>query len=357
MLINEQRLKGDFMYKFKTLLYTLLFICLVDIQAYASGYIKDDFTPTPELVELFREFSPIIKTCKSIPAEKIAYILNPNTPNSQITITDLAKIAQEKFKRPNLMERRDIASFNEQFLPFDSPRVRDLIKKLGDYDPKYPKVKNPKYILVNGSTIQRMQKRVWFLAELVNTHKITITSETEIFFLTGDRDLYPEENSFEMQFGLSKYPQNKAWQAPKSLAQTEYQAAKNVWWQLDLPQSLRKLKITFINAEKRINFDQKTGKKTFYRPNTMDTLIYWINAYHLHPGHCISISNQPFVKYQELVVQRGLQQEKRQGFTVEGVGGAELNKDYLLAIYLDNIARSLYELNFIQSLKQLQSNH
>lgn len=339
------------------ILLSCVIFTLFTASTYADkGYVTGDFKPTKPLVELFRELKPLLQDCKSVSKDTLNKILDPKTEASKISINDLSKIANEKFKRPQTLERRDIASFNEHFAPYDSNHVRELIKQLGDYETIYPKSQKPvKYILVNGSTINRMRKRVNFLAELARNNLINITPSTEIIFLTGDRDLYPEEKAVEVQFWDSKYAFNPEWKRPNKKATNEFEIAKIIWGQIDLPYNLRKTKINFINAKKAEVYDSVTRKKYISRPHTIDTLVEWVKTNKVKGGYCISVSNQPFVKYQELVIRRGLLEERLTNFVVEGVGPAKVKHEYLLAIYLDTIARSLNEITTIENLKKFRT--
>ncbi|MCC2646996.1 MAG: hypothetical protein K0R02_1061 [Rickettsiaceae bacterium] len=213
---------------------------------------------------------------------------------------------------------------------------------------------NPKVILLIGGTINKMRKRVNFLVKLVTEKKINITPATEIVFLISDRDLNTVEKSKEVQFHDSKYHFSTNWKAPQKLAQTEYELAKIIWSQIAMPIQLRKAKIKFISAQRKKAIDHKDSKLVVYRPSTIDTLAKWLDENKVKSEHCLCVANQPFVKYYEYVIKRGLLQENRNGITVEAIGPAKLNNDYMLAIYLDNIARSLYEITVTENLKQLR---
>ncbi|MDF2965778.1 MAG: hypothetical protein K0Q51_1166 [Rickettsiaceae bacterium] len=342
------------MKKILLIIHSVLYILIAEALA-DNYYVNEDLTPNSELVALFRAFKPLLQDCSAVSKEKLEYILNDNTPASKISVYDLYKIANEKFKMPRSLKREDAKSFNQKFLPYDSNKVRRFICDLGDCETIYPKINKPiKYILIKANTINRTRKRVHFLAELVITNKIQITPAAEIVFLTGDRDLYPEEKSEEVQFFDNKYSFDKKWKAPNKLAENEHELAKIVWSQISMPQVLRDAKITFIKAGKKTSIDPKTGKTLITRPYSVDTIVKWLSDNNIKPGHCLAISNQPFVKYQELVIKRGFIHQKAHGFTVEGVGPAKAKNDYMLAIYLDNVTRNLYEIITTENLKNLR---
>jgi hypothetical protein len=338
-----------------TLLFTLTLFWIISEAFADQDYINTDLTPTENLVRLFRELTPMLKDCKSIPESTLKSILDPRTPASNISIYDLYKIANEKFKKPKSVERSNIALYNEKFLTYDSPRVRQLLKEIGDKETIYPNNPNPKFILIIGGTINKMRKRVNFLARLVEEKKINITSATEIVFLISDRDLNTVEKSREVQFHDNKYNFSINWKAPQKLAQTEYELAKIIWSQISMPAQLRMAKIKFISASRKKAIDHKDSKLVIYRPTTIDTLAKWLNENKAKSGHCLCVVNQPFVKYYEYVIKRGFLQENRKELTAEAIGPAKFNNDYMLAIYFDNIARSLYEITVTENLNQLRS--
>lgn len=298
------------------------------------------------VLEVFRQYKPLIEQHtekivqgKGLPKETIASILDTHTPVSNIALKDLNDIAQVVFLRPSNMERKDTKAYNEQFLPYTTQAVLDLFDVIGDLRPVYPKSNHYSYILLNGSTVANMRQRLKTLVDFVETKKIHIQPETQVIFLTGERDLFPEEN--EAQFtDPNPLKQDPSWQKPNVLPVTEDKAAEWIWNQSKLPDSLRKATITFVRAKK--NPDGK-------RPTTFDTIQAWINGYKPKPGTCLSISSQPFVYYQEATIygvfkKAGLLE---QGFSVEGIGlGVENGSlDYFrenIAIVLDNFARTIY---------------
>lgn len=303
-----------------------------------------------QVVDVFRHYKPLIDQCaediaqkKGLSKEKIDHVLNSQTPLSDISLGELNAIAQVVFLRPSGKERKDIKAENEQFLPYTDLTVLDLFSQIGDIDSLYPQKEAYPYILLNGSTVVNMRERLKTLIELVEQKKLHITPETKIVFLTGERDLFLEENEAQLM-DPDPLKQDPSWSRPEILPVTEDQAAEWVWNQSMLPDALRKANITFVRAKK----NPKTGA----RPTTFDTVNTWVEQYKSEPGVCLSISSQPFVFYQEATT-RGVFKKTgllEKGFSVEGVGfGKDKNSEGFfeyfkahIAVVLDNFARTIY---------------
>lgn len=88
------------------------------------------------------------------------------------------------------------------------------------------------------------------------------------------------------------------------------------------------------------------------RPTTDDTVRAWLYPQKFQqshsapmPGKCLSISEQPFIQRQEKVLQMLLPRN----FSVAAAGPAS-EENYPVAVYLDTLARTLYEeLQFLAS--------
>ncbi len=249
------------------------------------------------------------------------------------------KIAQTLFLRPVGQERQDMA-VKQKFEPYSS-QLYPLFKKLGDIDPVQPSKTEYDYILINGATVADMRKRVKTLVNLVTSKTITITPETTIIFLSGDRDLFSADKEGDLNdtilLGL-----NTAFK-PSAAPKTEYEAAIWIWQQADLPESLRDAPIQFINAPK-IKTTDKSGQVRLSRPNTASTIKTWLDS-SPQSGTCLCISSQPFVYYQMLTTLKLLNASHNQ-FQVDSTGessrGNENDFSAHVDIFMDNLARTIY---------------
>jgi hypothetical protein len=322
---------------FTRILWALIFLgCLSP----AHGKIFDDNQKIlPEVVEIFKTYKELIEAEKSIPPSLKEKIFN----SSSLTLKDLNTVAQKVFLRPGHLERYELEDFNLRFLPMTDEKTYDLFAAIGDMEgiaPSHPTCDRPVYILINGATVNTMRARLFQLVRFIKEKKICITPDMSIVFLTGKRALFPHESALLLQppFPL---PLNPSWVAPSHLPPTEDQAAAWILAQSQLPEELKTAKIILVSADKQ----QDPQTKEWRRPTTKDTVDAWITQHHPAPGHCISLSNQPYVYYQEAVIRGAFKEQGllEKGFTIEGVGGGILDRTKQpIAILLDNLARTLY---------------
>lgn len=256
-----------------------------------------------------------------------------------MTPEDRNNIAQAVFLRPAGQERQNLSG--QQKFGAYSPKLYPLFKELGDIDPVLPKQESYDYILINGSTVKNMRERLKTLVDLVTSQKITITPNTSIVFLSGERDLFTPDKEGDLNdtsvLGLN--PDFKETIHSK----TEYEAARWIWHQANLPDSLKATSPHFINAPK-IKTTDKSGKIILSRPTTATTVKTWLES-NPKPGTCLCISSQPFVYYQTLTTD-SLVYANHQIFQVEGTGESSgQNLEYFskhVDIFMDNLARTIY---------------
>jgi hypothetical protein len=123
-----------------------------------------------------------------------------------------------------------------------------------------------------------------------------------LVFLTGERPLLDSEKEYLP--GL----------------QTESEMVRWVYEHSDLPKEIPPL---FIEVPMKGN----------RRPNTLDTIHAWLQT-DPHPITCLALSNQPYVHYQQAVLDRLLP------FSVETVGNAVIGNPSV-ALMLDTLAREM----------------
>jgi len=310
-----------------------------------------------DVVKIIRHYNPLIKLHKStiesrysLSSEHIDTILDEKTPFSSITLSDINAIGQVVFLRKPGLERKDIVGQENSFLPYTTEDVFSLFKSIGDIETVFPCRSIYRYILLNGSTVMSMRYRIKTLFDFIEMKKIIITPETEIVFLTGERDLFDTETEEVL---MNSYPLQlkDGWEKSVSLPTTEAQAAEWIWNQAQLPNALKDIKITFVSANK-VYVSDGAGCVVQKRPTTFDTIKAWIDGHNLQSGNCLSVSNQPYVYYQQATLY-GLFKKSRlieKGFTVDGAGMCTIH-DFesfkkQIPVILDNFARTIYtELN------------
>lgn len=214
-----------------------------------------------------------------------------------------------------------------------------LFTQLGDVEDVYPGEKEYDYILLNGSTVLNMRERLHTLSDLVQRGAITLTSQTQIVFLTGNRDLFSPQEEGSLN-DPHPFTQDSGWKPSHPLPKSEYEAAQWVWAQSQLPDQLRAAKIIFVNAPKTQSIHKETGKVIWVRPTTAGTIKTWMQT-NPKPGKCLVISSQPFVYYQVLTTRKNL----GANFDIHGAGQSTMSQESFpgqVDIFLDNLARCLY---------------
>ena len=168
--------------------------------------------------------------------------------------------------------------------------------------------------LILGASTSRMQMRLDYLKKLWNQG----VRFKEVVWLTGDRPLD------ERVDGMIERCQN------------ESQAARIIWEESDLPDSMRCLPALFIAVP------MKGEEPVRQRPNTADTIIAWLQT---NPPPCkaLFVSDQPFCGYQFAIVKAFLPDAF--SFDLVGQGVDPFRHPAAAAITLDSIARWIYQEN------------
>ncbi|WP_198027335.1 hypothetical protein [Candidatus Paracaedibacter symbiosus] len=265
-------------------------------------------------------------------------------------ISEWSDFAQKNFLRPKSSERLDKKAISHYkqlcaSLPLDDKKeILNQFNQLGHIDTINPKSTTPNHILIMGSTVQNMRKRIMFLVKLIKDQKINITPETKIVALVGERPLFESETE-SVLLDSSPYETDPTWKAPKNLPSDEREAARFIWGQLKLPEILRKKGLHFVDTEKKENES---------RAQTEDCIQTWLKIDNVK-GEVTMISSNPYVGYQQSVAKlaikkAGLENEVH----LEGVGSAasfeEEDIEVILGLLLDNLAREIYTEKQIKEL-------
>ncbi|MBS0185246.1 MAG: hypothetical protein JSS34_02680 [Proteobacteria bacterium] len=326
-MISFSSLKTKVIYLF----WISLFAFPVSSQAY-DGLVKQDGKPSYALQELF---------------QALGY--------SSTNIFEMNTIAQRDFLRKAGQER-----WHMQEVSHDKEKIFPILEKLGVIDAISPTphmLKSVDYIFIHGATVGRMQNRVTYFLENVWPHLTREAQErVKIIFLSGNRKLDTTLNEKETLFNpdSSEIQLRPDWQKPNRPIETENDAAQIIWDQL-VPDKFLRDKVLFVSAPAL-----KDGK----RPTTKDTIkawlksfesfqkdplsvsqkerLFWKNAPDLKAVQILAISNNPYIYYQDQVFRNALEEEGFDHIFLETVG-SKAESDTLLAVYLDNIARWLYE--------------
>jgi hypothetical protein len=184
--------------------------------------------------------------------------------------------------------------------------ILPLLKRLGFIDAVDAAEKEYDYAVVHGSLYSTIKKRIAHLA-LQYQHGVRFR---EIVLLTGQRLLEKTKLEKDLPFD------------------TETEMVLYAWETADLPDGMRKLPLTVIDAK------MQNG-----RPTTKDTLLEWLKS-HPVPGRCLMISNQPYVQYQDALAKAYLPSD----FIIETIGD-QADENMPMSVHLDNIGRFLWVKN------------
>ncbi len=309
--------------------FTLLLFCLA-IPAFGK-IVDSNGNPLPEVLQILR-----------LMEKSTSYKVIPGASAKELT-----SVLQEKFIRPKGAERLAPASLAHYhhlmkgLSQGNKKKIQALFRKLGDVDPVFPTQKEFDFILINGSTVQNMRKRIMFLSDAIRDGKIKLKVNTQVVFLDGERKLFPSENT-ENLMNPAPYPIRTGWEAPSQLPTDEREAAELVWNELDLTPALRAKQPLFVHAEKKL---------TAQRAETEDCVMKWASQYHPQPGTALVVSNNPYIYYQSLLTKVIFKKMGLNGIVLESLGsGTQTGKDTEnvdLGLMLDNLARTFYTLTSI----------
>lgn len=237
------------------------------------------------------------------------------------TLAETNKIAQANLLRKG--ERWE----TEKKWEAQRKELMPLLRELGVCDAVMPHAADYDYILVLGGLQSRVEKRIGYLESLAHTNpallgKTSAGKTPTIILLTSYRPLDPQQEPL-------------AQTAPAHQKLTEADMMHTVMNNSTLGQQVW---ADLISAPMKANADG-----TLLRPTTDDTVNAWL-ASKPAPGRCLIISDQPFIERQTLVLKSLLPK----GFVVDAAG-PEADKELPIAVYLDEVARTVYQLTKVRN--------
>lgn len=188
------------------------------------------------------------------------------------------------------------------------------------------------YVVILGATVKTMRARFAYFLEQWKNFGLRAP---KVIFLVGQRPRAPEVESTDLLLGNYEHqlPLDTAWKAPFVLPKTETEMAKLIVEQSDLPEELTKNMITFVDTPL-----QKTKSGALVRPNTTDTVDYWLASTKSPAGSILAVSSNPYSGYQHAALVRVFPPD----FSVETVGPAANNPGDFELLF-DSAARWLYQ--------------
>ena len=242
------------------------------------------------------------------------------------TLKSIVDATQKAWLRQKGKERWEM----EETFPEKRKELINLFHQLGSIKAVKPQKKLYDYVLFFGASFPAFKQRLNFLFKLWNDD---IRFNT-IVFLGAQRPLDPQLESPEKMLNTTtnNFPYKKEWELKTEMPQTEIDMMKLVFDQAKLPQGFELVNLVFVDTPM-----QKTDSGQPRRPITVDTINKWLKTYP-KPGSLLVISSQPHVGYQDTVARTVLPSH----FSIETVGAAA-GPGLKTAVYLDNLARWLYQ--------------
>ncbi len=233
----------------------------------------------------------------------------------------LREMGKERWNIPEL-------SLNEA----DRKKIMALLAEIGCVSDIRPTHTEYDFALILGSTADDMEFRLNYL---INCWQNGVRFH-QLLFLTGARELDASADDVKILKDTSRIPVKKGWvfeedQMPK----TETDLAHFILRKVQLPKELlRQITISVVSVP-----IQEDNQGVSHRPTTQDTIVHWMSM-KPQSGSILAVSSQPYIGYQDIVLKSYLPHD----FSVETVGPAA-QPDEKIAVYLDSLARWLYQVN------------
>ena len=228
-------------------------------------------------------------------------------------------------------------------------KIKDItFNKFGLAAEIKPTAKTYQAVLSLGSTLGSVRKRLAYLNTIIDSKAYTLN---QIYVLSGERKLdktigEDKKTLFDSKNGNISF--NRDWKGPVRFPNNETDMIKIVFDQSKHP-SMKDESIIYVHTLK------KTGQA---RATTETTIYKWLEQCNPKPGTYLAISNQPYVYYQELSIQKSLLKAGRKDIHVEVVGPGKMpstmpdkTQEQEITVLLDNLARIFYEMVEIKKLR------
>lgn len=287
--------------KIKIIVFSILLVFLAGCQSHIKKYSQKTLPDSAFfIVDQKKVTQPVIK------------LMELTDLNIPLSLDDAVFITQKNWLRKQDQERVDLLESNHKSLSM----MKEQFERLGLTKTITPKKSEYDYVIILGAMYEPFKDRLHFLEHLaksINFKKLALLGS-----------LRPLEREQELSPLLKSH-------AFLKLPMTEIEMMEEL---------LKKSSIDVGNIEIiRIASPMKRGPdNSLKRANTLDTVLDFKNL-KLKPGFALVISSQPHILRQELVVLS----ELKAPWQIETVG-PKPPKDSPTDVYLDELARILYEL-------------
>jgi hypothetical protein len=299
--------------------YSLALIMLTSIifQSYCSEP-QENIHTKPTL-------SQILINQDNKPTPDLLKILQETNINHDGTWQDILTQTQKTWLRPAGQERWE----NQTPLTCVCENLPTLFENLALVHEVKPLKLHYNYAVFLGATLETVRSR---LAHLITLWNDGIRFDS-IIVLAGKRQLDSTLESPESLLNntCAQLPSKQNWQFNGQLPTTETEMIKFVFDQTNTPEKWSTIPCIFVDAPM-----QTAENGSLRRPNTQDTVDEWLKQNNPTPGSILSISNQPYIGYQDAVLRKALPKE----FVIETVGTS--CSDTKPTVILDSLARWIY---------------
>ena len=255
------------------------------------------------------------------PTQAVVKLLELTGVQHDGTLSDVVQKTQDQWLRKPNQERWDM----EKYASENEYEIRQQFDSLGMNKGLIPKYQEYDYAIILGALFGRITLRLQYAIDLWQQG----IRFKRLVFLGGARPVVESQGENKQKFmeffGLDSLDD-------EAVPKTEAEIMKFVYQYTAMPEEMRSLPVTFINAS-MVQQDDGSLK----RPTTDDIIADWLQT-KPSVGKCLFFSNQPYVGFQHAVVKTYMPRS----FQVETIG-TEANPTLNVGVVLDNVARWLYQ--------------
>lgn len=264
-----------------------------------------------------------------MPTKLLARLLELTSILPVANLEQLIVATQHHYLRPKNLERWQLTPmhFGEH-----EEEILSLLKQLGFIDEIGASTTTYEAALVLGATVTSMRERIAFLVKEWQ-RGIRFLS---IVGLTGHRSRFLDQESETILFNKQNaiLPLKGDALLPEILPENELEIMKFLFVHSELPHEWSQVRVIFVDARKGLGSDPSNKRIT-----TLDTIQAWIKDFQPKPGRYLVVSSQPYVIYQDVVVNSVLPAS----FQIDTIGPKESANPLSIQNALDALARALYQ--------------
>ncbi|CAG8720391.1 hypothetical protein C2G38_2102826 [Gigaspora rosea] len=282
-------------------------------------------------------YSTILVDEAGNPSEALLELLEQFDLNTNKTFKNIVDDMQKNFLREQGKERWQIIDKHQD----KKNKLIPLFSKLGMLHEIKSMQSHYSYALIFGGLLPSVRNRIAYLASEWERG----VRFNEIVLLGSSRSLVPEKECPEMLKNKtdSILPARSDWEFEGKLPTNEIEMMSFIFDQAQLPEGLRSLNITAVNAP---NKRDKNGEER--RAQTVDTIITWLNEAKPVAGSLLAVSSQPHIGYQHEVLRLCVPSI----FQLETIGSYKSIQNVNVGEMVDSLARWSYSVNMFRMMQK-----